>query len=226
MNGREVKREISIPQQMIWGLLLVVVVSVLGIGVWSLRRNLARQGTSDSTPLEGLKIFGSVPDFLLTERDGRQVTLPDLKGKVLVTNFIYTNCPDTCPIQSAQMRELQAEFIAEKDVRLVSITVDPERDTPKILSEYAHRFGADSNRWLFLTGEKRAIYRLAQEGFYLAAVEIPQEKRPSTGATHTHSPRFVLIDRVARIRGYYTATDAETMVRLRRDLKTLLRTGE
>jgi len=114
----------------------------------------------------------------------------------------------------------------EKDLRLVSITVDPKRDTTKVLTEYATRFGADPARWFFLTGEKDTIYRLAQEGFRLGAAEIPHEKRPLSGATHTHSPRLVLVDRKAQIRGYYISTDGEAMVRLRRDLKKLLRSGE
>ncbi len=186
-----------------------------------------RQGGWKEKPLEGLsKTFGKVPDFSLIERSGRQVTLTDLKGKIWIANFIYTNCPDTCPIQSAQMKELQAEFMDEKDLRLVSITVDPKRDTPKVLSEYANRFGAKPERWFFLTGEREVIYRLAQEGFRLGAAEIPHEKRPVSGATHTHSPRFVLIDRNSEIRGYYVSTDADAMRRLRRDMEKLLRKSE
>jgi protein SCO1 len=106
---------------------------------------------------------------------------------------------------------------------LVSITVDPERDTPKVLSKYADRFGANPARWFFLTGEEDSIHKLAQEGFRLAAVEIPHANRPETGATHTHSPRFVLVDRSAQIRGYYTSTDPDALKRLRDDLKSLLR---
>ena len=194
--------------------------------MWSWQQSRTRQGTSERNPLEGLKVLGRVPDFSLTERGGRQVTLADLKGKIWIVNFIYTNCPDTCPIQSAQMKELQTEFMKEKNLRLVSITVDPKRDTTKVLSEYANRFGANPERWLFLTGEQAAIYRLAREGFRLGAVEIPHEKRDASGATHTHSPRFVLVARNSEIRGYYTSTDAEAMVRLRRDLKSLLQNKE
>jgi protein SCO1/2 len=217
-----VKQEIPIRRQLLWGALLVFISGVIGIGVWSWQERRPRQGTSEKIPLEGLKVFGAVPAFSLIERGGRPVTLADLKGKIWIANFIYTNCPDTCPIQTAQMKELQDQFVGEKDLRLVSITVDPKRDTPKVLSEYANRFGANPQRWFFLTGEKEAIYRFAQEGFLLGAAEIPDEKRPPSGATHTHSPRFVLVDWKAQIRGYYTSTDAEAMVRLRRDLKTLL----
>ena len=203
--------------------LAAAVLVVLAIGSW-------REGTvpnaREERPLEGLQIFGTVPEFSLTERSGRQVTLAELKGKFWIANFIYTHCPDTCPIQTAQMKELQTEFKDQQKLRLVSITVDPERDSTAVLSKYARRFEADPERWLFLTGEKKSIHRLAQEGFLLGAAEIPKAQRPKSGATHTHSPRFVLIDPKAQIRGYYTSTDAEAMGRLRRDLKTLLRGGE
>jgi protein SCO1/2 len=202
----------------------VVVLSVFfGIALWKWQAKLQLQGSSEEKPLEGLKEFGSVPQFSLLERSGRQVTLSDLKGEVWIVNFIYTNCPDTCPIQSAQLRQIQEDFMEEKDLRVVSITVDPKRDTPEVLSEYAKRFSADPGRWLFLTGEKEDIYKFAQEGFHLGAAELPYEKRPESGATHTHSPRFVLIDREAQIRGYYVSTDGEAMKRLRRDLEILLR---
>lgn len=205
----------------------VVVASVLsGIALWKWQAKLELQNGGDERPLEGLKVLGVVPQFSLIERDGRQITLSDLKDKLWIVNFIYTNCPDTCPIQSAQMRDIQDEFQKEENMRLVSITVDPRRDTPKVLSEYAKRFNADPGHWLFLTGEKEAIYKLAQEGFRLGAVELPHEKRLESGATHTHSPRFVLVDRVAQIRGYYVSIDAEAMTRLRRDLKILLRSGQ
>jgi protein SCO1/2 len=217
-----VKQEISTRRQIILGLVIVVIAGVAGIGVWSWQQGRGRQGTSERNPLEGLQRFGEVPTFSLTERSGRQVSLADLKGRIWIANFIYTSCPDTCPIQSAQMKEIQAEFNSEKDLRLVSITVDPKRDTPKVFTEYANRFGANAEKWLFLTGDQEAIYRFAQEGFRLGAAEIPGEKRPASGATHTHSPRFVLIDRGAQIRGYYTSTEPEAMARLRRDLKVLL----
>src|ERR687891_857720 len=205
----------------------VVLLSVLfGIALWRWQAKLQLQGSSEERPLEGLRVLGSVPQFSLMERDGRRITLSDVKDKVSIINFIYTNCPDTCPIQSAQMRQFQDEFQNENDLRLVSITVDPKRDTPKVLSEYAKRFSADPKRWLFLTGEKESIYEFAQEGFRLGAAEIPHEKRPESGATHAHSPRFILVDRGAKIRGYYVSTDAEAMKRLRRDLKILLHNGQ
>jgi protein SCO1/2 len=121
----------------------------------------------------------------------------------------------------------------------VSITVDPERDTPAVLARYAERYGADPARWLFLTGDKRAIYRLATDGFRLGVVD-PDDAGSSTGwlrwaapspawATHgskglvMHSQRFVLVDRQARIRAYHMPDDAASLDRLRRNLRALLR---
>src|SRR5919106_3055041 len=140
----------------------VVLLSVLfGIALWRWQAKLQLQGSSEERPLEGLRVLGAVPQFSLMERDGRRITLSDLKGKVSIINFIYTNCPDTCPIQTAQMKQIQDGFKNEKDLLLVSITVDPKRDTAKVLSEYADHFGADPARWFFLTGEQESIYRLA-----------------------------------------------------------------
>jgi cytochrome oxidase Cu insertion factor (SCO1/SenC/PrrC family) len=248
------------------GLLVLVLAGILGTAMWvwqDLRFDRWNRGDRD---LEGLQVFGTLPDFSLTERSGRHVTLADLQGKVWIANFIYTHCTDTCPLQSACLAKLQDDFAGEQDLRLVSITVDPERDTPKVLAEYASRFGADPNRWVFLTGEKQAIYALAQQGFFLSveAPEVPGKPGRPAGAPRrapdradwreevpgrtpervrswlfgatpafahsdflvppfVHSSWFVLVDRQARIRGYYRSDDEESLQRLRRDTKILLR---
>lgn len=172
--------EITFPRQQLGLVLLILVLAgVLGFAMWTWQGPRPNQGSADERPLEGLKVFGTVPDFSLVERGGRPVRLADLRGKVWIANFIYTHCTETCPLQSAEMARLQADLASEPDVRLVSITVDPERDTPDVLAEYANRFGADRDRWLFLTGEKGAIYALAQEGFRLSAVD-PAEALKTT----------------------------------------------
>lgn len=198
----------------------------------------ALTGTTRGT-LERLEVYGTVPPFSLVERSGRRVTLEDLRGKVWVANFIYTQCTETCPTQSLQVYRLQLEFPTEPDLRLVSITVDPERDTPDVLKRYAERYQADPVRWLFLTGPKRAIYHLAADGFMLSVAD-PDDPKQTSGmlpflgprpafATHgskglvIHSSRFVLVDRHARIRAYHQPTDLESLERLRRNLRALLK---
>jgi cytochrome oxidase Cu insertion factor (SCO1/SenC/PrrC family) len=124
-------------------------------------------------------MYGLLPDFALTDQRGRPVHRADLQGNVWVASFMYTGCADECPVMTAEMARLQSDLAAIPDVRLVSISVDPDRDTPAILSQYAARFDADPDRWLFLTGDKRAIFRLAREGFRLGIVDPAERSAPS-----------------------------------------------
>ncbi|MFQ5961193.1 MAG: SCO family protein [Candidatus Methylomirabilales bacterium] len=223
---------------------------VAGLAFWVVQGAQVGGGSADERSLEGLQVFGTVPPFSLIERSGTPVTRDDLMGKVWVVNFFYTHCPDTCPLQTANMARLQRDLKDSRNLHLVSITVDPERDTPPVLREYADRYSADAARWLFLTGEKGAIYRLAREGFHLGA-GFPNDRAqgPAEGRAHPvarllvparawahaedfgketlpHSSRFVLVDREARIRGYYPGTDVEAFQRLRQDVCILLEQEE
>jgi cytochrome oxidase Cu insertion factor (SCO1/SenC/PrrC family) len=214
---------------MLWGTLILVLVVVVSAGTWSLLRERPAAKATFAGALPRLPIYSSVPNFSLIERSGRQVERSALQGKTWIVNFIYTHCADTCPLESAEMAQLQADLAAEKEVRLVSITVDPGRDSPGVLSRYADRFGADPDRWLFLTGEKQAIYHLVQEGFRLSVIdpgeEVPGKKIPSQvwpARGPTHSARFVLVDRLARVRGYYDSSDTEALRRLRQGVRSLL----
>jgi protein SCO1/2 len=236
-------------RRVLWGLVALHLVAGVGLAAWlgHWAGVLPIPGTgSDASQgeaaLEALGMYGEVPDFAFTDRGGRVVTRRDLLGTVWIANFIYTQCPETCPVQTAELARLQAEFPAEPDLRLVSITVDPERDTPAALAAYAERHGADPARWLFLTGDKRAIYRLAKEGFRLGVVD-PHDGGAETGlsppvlspraawAAHgstgliMHSARLVLVDRQARIRAYHLANDPPSLERLRRNLTRVLGEG-
>jgi protein SCO1/2 len=160
--------------------------------------------------------FYPLPDFSLTDQTDKTVTLNDLKGQVWVADFIFTNCGGTCPMMTDKMRQLQEKLPAE--VRMVSITVDPSRDTPKALAAYAAEHGATRDRWLFLTGDKQALYDLCIKGF-----KLPLDEAGGTPAEPiAHSTRFVLVDKQGEIRGYYTATEEEDVKRLAEDAKKLL----
>ena len=171
-------------------------------------------------PLEGLSRYGAVPEFSLVERSGKAITLANLRGTIWVADFIYTTCTDTCPLQTAEMGKLQEEWNDKPGLKLVSISVDPEKDTAEVLSRYADRYKADSQRWLFLTGAKKEITRLVQEGFKLSAV--PVVNAGSSESVIMHSPRFVLIDRQAQIRGYYDSRDQQALERLKKDVAILI----
>ena len=133
----------------------------------------------------------------------------------------YTSCKDTCSFQSAEMAGLQEDFMEQMHARLVSISVDPERDPPEVLSRYAERYKADPDRWLFLTGKRGDIRRLAQEGFHLSAVQLGEDEHNNKIGPILHSSRFVLVDHQARVRGYYDSGDAAALQLWGRDLREL-----
>src|SRR5918996_471470 len=143
--------------------------------------SFARGPSSETPSLEKLDVYGTVPQFSLTERSGCVVSRDDLRGNVWVANFIYTKCTETCPTQSLQVARLQAEFAGAPDLRLVSITVDPRNDTREVLTTYAERYSADRQRWLFLTGDKREIYCLAKD-MNLSVVDPSDPTPPACGA--------------------------------------------
>jgi protein SCO1 len=174
----------------------------------------------DAKPLEGLQRYGSVPEFSLVERSGKATTLADLRGSIWIADLIYTTCQDTCPIQTAEMAQLQEQWKDRAELKLVSFSVDPEKDTTAVLSRYADRYKADAQRWLFLTGAKEEMSRLVQEGFRLSAVALPGDG--NVGSVIMHSPRFVLIDKQAQIRGYYDSRDSQALQRLKADVATLI----
>ncbi len=130
----------------------------------SLARNVRKSGGADAEiapPKEKLKIGEPVADFRLSDQQGREVRLDEFRGKVLAVNFIYTRCPlpDVCPRLSANFAVLQRRFqqALGKDLMLLSVTVDPDYDTPAILADYAKRWGADSRGWRFLTGDVASL---------------------------------------------------------------------
>jgi cytochrome oxidase Cu insertion factor (SCO1/SenC/PrrC family) len=192
--------------------------SILGTAVWLKLGPDPRLARWQQKPLEGLSRYGAVPDFILLERSSKSARLGDLRGAIWIADFIYTTCTDTCPLQSAEMAKLQ-EQLAGSAIKLVSISVDPEKDTPQVLSLYADRYKADPHRWLFLTGGKDQIRRLVQEGFRLSAASAGGSAE--TGVI-LHSPRFVLVDKESQIRGYYDSRDLQALQRLKKDVATLL----
>ncbi|MDP2314502.1 MAG: SCO family protein [Pseudomonadota bacterium] len=150
-------------------------------------------------PVEPLPALGEVPAFTLTDTTGAAVTTESLRGKVWVADFIFTSCPDVCPVLSAHMAEVQTHYAANDAVRLVSFSVDPGTDTPPVLAAYGARFGADPARWHFLTGSIETVKPVVVEGFRMMLERI---ESPTVPATVLHGERFVVVDRGGRIRAY------------------------
>lgn len=173
---------------------------------------------------EPLPSFAAVPPFALTAQDGRQVTLDDYAGKVWIANFVFTECPGPCPMLTSHMRDVQ-DLLQERtlDVPLVSFSVDPETDTPEVLTEYGKAFGADFSRWTFLTGDKQEIYDLILRGFLLAVSDgAVSPDLPAAPGIITHSTRFALVDQKGDVRGYYHGEEAAVAAEIVTDAERLL----
>lgn len=151
-------------------------------------------------------------DFSLTECHGQTVTKADLLGKPWVACFIFTRCAGPCPKVSQQMQLFQ-ERTKGLDVRLVSLTVDPDRDTPEELRKYAEYYKADPDRWWFLTGDKPTLFHLIRRGFRMIVDEDPQQ---IPGFEIMHSTTIMLVDAGGVVRGKYNALNDVDMAKLRR----------
>jgi protein SCO1/2 len=153
-----------------------------------------------------LPVLGQVADFTLTNQDGKAVSLADLRGHVWVADIIFTRCPGPCLKMTRQMKDLQAALPPSNPARFVTLTTDPSFDSPPVLKTFAGRFDADLTSWMFLTGPRNEISKLASGSLKLTALENPPDKRPSPLDLFVHSTIFVVVDKHAQLRGVFETT--------------------
>ena len=194
---------------MVWVITFLVAIGLIA-GASKLFRSSERRGY-DETPA-----IGTVPDFHFATQDGKTLTRQDLLGKVWVIDFFFTRCPGPCPMMSSRLAEISKELKKAKDVRLVSLSIDPEHDTPAVLNEYAAKVGADPDRWIFLTGPKNQVEEFTTKGMLQALSNADP-------ATPVHSTRFLVIDRQGRIRSARKLDEPELVQKLLMDIGNLLR---
>jgi protein SCO1 len=216
---------------LLWIVFVLAMVSVIGAGLWT--RGRLRSGgdiagdlgepddgtdtgqqRSQRDPLAPIK---EVPAFSLVDQDEKTVTRSTLTGKAWIGAFVFTRCanPTACPMMTKRMALLQ-KAIPDPAVTFVSFSVDPEFDKPPVLKAYAKSYGADETRWRFLTGEKDAIFTLAN-GMLISA-------RPANGTNPIlHSEKLILVDATGKIRKYYDSNDPADIERLTADATKIAR---
>ncbi len=177
------------------GILLVILTLLLAYLLTALQSRVPRS--------QPLPVIGAVNDFTLTNQFATAVTLADLRGRVWIGDIIFTRCPGPCLKMTRQLKELQDALPATSKARLVTLTTDPDYDTPTILARYSERFGTDTNRWIFLTGTKKEIGTLGSSGLKLTSVEVKPDERKSENDLFIHSTIFVVVDKQARLRGVF-----------------------
>ncbi len=167
--------------------------------------------------------LGELPAFQLTDERGANLGRESLLGHTTVVDFIFTSCATACPLLSSEMARLQTwvrhDGLGDR-VHLLSVSVDPERDTPERLRAFAARYEADPSIWRFARGKEAEIRRVVVEGMK-QEVARQLDRGEADGFTILHGTKLVLIDPKARIRGYYDAKDAASMARLRKELVAL-----
>jgi protein SCO1 len=165
--------------------------------------------------------YHTVSDFSFVDQNGKPVDQNTIKNKIYVTEYFFTTCKSICPVMNSHLTQIHKEFKNEKDFLILSHTVDPETDSVSVLKEYAQQHGANDSKWLFLTGKKEDLYRVARKGYLIT----PQDGKGDED-DFIHTQNFALVDKERRIRGYYDGTDSLEIKRLNQDIKVLLKEYE
>ena len=194
---------------------------ILVFGIWAVPKIVDKFSTRE------MAVIGQVPDFEFVNQDGQTITNADYAGKVYVVEFFFTTCPSICPIMNQNMVKVQNEFYGNPGLGIASFSINPEYDTPEILKEYARSYKITNPNWHLLTGDKQAIFKLANEGFNLYVGEAPEVE-----GGFEHSGFFALIDQQGQIRSrfdendnpiiYYDGLEEEGIQMLMEDIKNLL----
>ena len=228
-TGRRARTTFWILGALLWALAFAALYFV-----WTTSRELAEQKKTTAAEPVALNDAGSeqaslagvwdpkgIQDFELTERSGETITKEDLLGKPWVVNFIFTRCAGPCLQLTGEMARLQ-ELLKEHDLdaRLVTITVDPDYDSPEVLRKYAEGFGADPQQWLFLTGDKDKTYELIRDSFKMPVKEMTGEDR-KPGWEVLHTTNILLVDAQGKVLGKYNGVDQAQVSKLIRTLRDM-----
>ncbi|MDT0293462.1 SCO family protein [Mesonia ostreae] len=194
---------------------------ILIFGIWAVPKIIAKFTTPDMAEI------GEVPKFSFTNQDGETITNEDYRGKVYVVEFFFTTCPTICPKMNENMVKIQNEFYGNPNFGIASFSIYPEHDTPKVLKAYAEEYGVAIPNWNMLTGEREAIFELANTGFNLYVAENKE-----MDGNFEHSGYFALVDQEGVIRSryddfgnpiaFYNGLDKKNIEMLKEDIKNLL----
>lgn len=198
--GLQMNKPTKPVEWMVWGGLVITLAIIIGLSV----RNEVLKSRGPHLP-----VLFQVPPFTLTNEQGRLFHSDDLRGKVWVADIVFTHCAGPCPRMTQRVAELQAAIPSDKPVHFVTLTTDPENDTPAVLSTYARRFGATPERWHFLTGSKQQIAEVAVRGLKLTALPKEPEKMENPKDLFIHSTILIVIDKRGRARASIETEPAE-----------------
>ncbi len=199
----------------------VVLVSffiILGVAFLSYAYKVTREGSKPHLPVLG-NPGHKVDTFSFTNQDGKTITNNDVTGKICVVEYFFTTCKGICPKMNQNMSRVYQAFKGDKNVLLLSHTVDPKHDTVQAMKAYSERFDADPNQWLFLTGDKQRLYNMARYSYLINAED--DTAGVSIDKDFIHDNHYVLVDRGGQVRGFYDGLKKEQVDKLIADIKIL-----
>ncbi|MCB2212800.1 SCO family protein [bacterium] len=159
-----------------------------------------------------LPVYGTVPDFEFVNQDSVAFGRDDLLGKITVVDFFFTTCQTICPVMVVEKQKLYNAFDDTDNFQIVSISVNPQHDSPDVMKQYGREHGVTDHRWNFLNGPVEEVQRVSEKGFMLPADNLPMG----------HSSKFALVDRYGQIRGYYNSLEQKPMIALQEQIIVLL----
>jgi protein SCO1 len=208
-------------------LIPAIIITIIGIGIAyfmiSKPKPLKVFNPADLNPklvdqsIQGVQKLHRIGSFNLTNQDNNTITEKNFENKIYVADFFFVTCPTICPKMTTQMNRVYDEFLDNNDILLLSHTVMPVEDSVPVLKEYADKLNVNSDKWMFVTGDKKQIYNLARKNYFAAITE-------GDGGVNDfiHTENFVLVDKEKRIRGFYDGTSKEDVDRLIKDMYILL----
>ncbi|RMF21837.1 MAG: SCO family protein [Bacteroidetes bacterium] len=173
-------------------------------------------GQKDIDPETGDTLYHTIPDFAFIDQDSQLVTNETFAGKAYVVDFFFLSCPTICPKVTKQMLRIYEHFEDDDRLLLLAHTIDPKRDSVARLREYAQNLGVRSDKWHFVTGDKDAIYEIADDYFSIAL------ENPDAPGGFDHSGRIILVDKNRRVRSFCNGTDPQSVDKFIRDIEQLL----
>ena len=201
------------PLQSLLGCLLLAAASV---GCGGKRQDAANAGKVV------IDRYREVADFTFTNQKGEEISREAMLGKVWVANFVFTSCSAECLILSQKMAALQNRFPGRSDVAFASFSVDPQTDQPERLADYAKRWGADSERWQFFTGDPAQLDAIIKQSFLLPVTRNPVDQANLMTASLIHSNKLAIVDRTGVVRAYVEGLEPGALDEADRIIRKLL----
>jgi protein SCO1/2 len=197
---------------------------LLGIGFLGYYYKISHTQKKSALPIVGNDQNHHISPFSFVNQDGKTITNEDVKGKICVVEFFFSTCKGMCPKMNEDMEKVYKAFRGNKNVLILSHTVDPLKDTVQALKAYSLRFDADPNQWMFLTGGKKQLYDMARYSYLISADD--DTAGVSIDKDFIHDKHYTLVDGLGRVRGFYDGLDQADIGRLIGDINTLLKENQ